>query len=101
MTAPRKLQGYRYLPLCLLVLSACALAETRDLRTHGPADDNPAECTDADSSDIVATPVAKLAAPATKPAGAARIKPVTTVRSSVDGNAHSSRWHSFLPGMFR
>ncbi|MEO5565489.1 MAG: hypothetical protein ABIR05_02345 [Luteimonas sp.] len=101
MTAPRKLQGYRYLPLCLLLLSACAMAGIRELPAHGPADTTAEECTDADSNDVVATPAAKTVAPATKPAGAARIKPVVTVRSGGDGSGHSSRWHSFLPGMFR
>lgn len=108
MTAPRKLQGYRYLPLCLLMLSACALAETRDVRLHGPNGDGGA-CTEAGiDADADADPAAARAATgatkpttAAKPAGAARIKPVTTVRGSDDGSVHAPRWHSFLPGMFR
>lgn len=108
MTAPRKPTRYRFLPLCLLLLSACALAETRDVRLHGPNGDGGSECTEAEASDsttptapTAATPAAKpITAPA-KPAGATRIKPVTTVRGSDDGSVHAPRWHSFLPGMFR
>ena len=101
MTAPRKLPGYRYLPLCLLVVASCALAETRDMRVHGPADDTGAECADADAPELAVAPASRKVAVPAKPAGAARIKPVVTVRGSDDGSAHAPRWHSFLPGMFR
>ena len=102
MTAPRKLQGFRYLPLCLLLLSAGALAEVRDVRMHGPNGDG-GDCTEADAAvpADAATPGTKPAATAAKPAGAARIKPVVTVRGSDTGTSHAPRWHSFLPGMFR
>jgi hypothetical protein len=106
MSAPRKLQGYRYLPVCLLLLSACALAETRDVRMHGPNGDSGA-CTeagvdaDADSATPRATSATAKPTAVSKPA-AARIKPVVTVRGGSDDNsAHAARWHSFLPGMFR
>jgi len=103
MIAPRKLQGFRYLPLCLLLLSAGALAEVRDARMHGPDGDGGSECTEADASDPgdTASPAAKPAASAAKPTGAARIKPVVTVRGGDTGSTHAPRWHSFLPGMFR
>ena len=101
MSDLRKLQGYRYLPLCLLLLSAGALAEVRDVRMHGPNGDGGSECTESDPADI-APVAAKPAASAAKPAGAARIKPVVTVRGSDTGaSPHAPRWHSFLPGMFR
>jgi hypothetical protein len=103
MTDPRKPQGYRYLPLCLLLLSAGALAEVRDVRMHGPNGDGGNECTEADAADPAdtATPAAKPAASAAKPTDATRIKPVVTVRGGDDGSVHAPRWHSFLPGMFR
>ena len=105
MTDPRKLQGYRYLPLCLLLLSAGALAEIRDVRMHGPNGDSGSECTEADvASDPgdASTLAAKPAASAAKPAAATRIKPVVTVRGGDGGSStHTARWHSFLPGMFR
>lgn len=100
MTAPRKLQGLRILPLCLLLASAGALAETRDVRMHGPNGDG-GECSedDAGTAAASASPAPKTAAGNAKPAGAAKIKPVVTVRGGDDG--HPPRWHSFLPGMFR
>lgn len=103
MTVPRKLQGLRYLPLCLLLLSAGALAEVRDVRMHGPNGDG-GDCSEADAATPADDPApagAKPAATAAKPAGAARIKPVMTVRGSDAGSSHAPRWHSFLPGMFR
>lgn len=105
MTDPRKLQGYRYLPLCLLLLSAGTLAEIRDVRMHGPNGDAGSECTEADAASApgdTATPAAKPAASAVKPTAATRIKPVVTVRGGDGGSSgHAARWHSFLPGMFR
>ena len=103
MTDPRKPSGYRYLPLCLLLLSVGALAEVRDVRMHGPNGDG-GDCTEAEAVDAgdTASPAAKPAtAAAAKPAGAARIKPVVTVRGNDAGSSHAPRWHSFLPGMFR
>ena len=101
MTEPRKLPGYRYLPLCLLVVASYAFAETRDIRVHGPADGTDTECADAETPELATAPVTrKIVAPA-KPAGTARIKPVVTVRGSDDSSTHAARWHSFLPGMFR
>ena len=105
MTAPRKPQRYQLVPLCLLLASAGAFAEARDVRMHGP-NSGGGECVEADTdsakTDAPAVDAEGTATPATKPAGAStRIKPVMGVRGSDGGGGHSPRWHSFLPGMFR
>ena len=106
MTASRNLHRYRLLSLCLLLASAGAFAEARDVRMQGP-NSGGGECVEADPDidpDVVpgvdATATAKQA---TQPAGSTRIKPVIGVRGgdAASGGAHSPRWHSFLPGMFR
>lgn len=106
MTAPRNLHRYRLLSLCLLMASAGAFAEARDVRMQGP-NSGGGECVEADpaldADDVPGVDAAATAKQATKPAGSTRIKPVIGVRGSDAGgsSAHSPRWHSFLPGMFR
>ena len=109
MTASRNLHRYRFLSLCLLLASAGAFAEARDVRMQGP-NSGGGECVEADPAladldeDVVPGVDASAAAKqATKPTGSTRIKPVIGVRGGDAGgsNAHSPRWHSFLPGMFR
>ena len=108
MTAPRNPHRYRLLPLCLLLASAGAFAEAREVKLQGP-NSGGGECAEAQAGldhDVVPGVEAEATAtPATKPSGAStRIKPVIGVRggdASGGGSAHSPRWHSFLPGMFR
>ncbi len=106
MTASRNLHRYRLLSLCLLLASAGAFAEARDVRMQGP-NSGGGECVEANADldqDVVpGVDAAATAAQATKPTGSTRIKPVIGVRGGDAGgsNAHSPRWHSFLPGMFR
>lgn len=107
MTAPRNPHRYRLLPLCLLLASAGAFAEAREVRLQGP-NSGGGECVEADADaahDVVpGIEDAASKTPPPKPAGAStRIKPVVGVRGSDGGGggAHSPRWHSFLPGMFR
>ena len=106
MTAPRNPLRYRLLPLCLLLASAGAFAEAREVRLQGP-NSGGGECveSDADPGHDVVPGIGEDAekTPPPKPAGAStRIKPVIGVRGSDGGGgAHSPRWHSFLPGMFR
>ena len=106
MTAPRNLHRYRLLSLCLLLASAGAFAEARDVRMHGP-NSGGGECVEADPAldeDVVpGVDAAATATQATTPAGSTRITPVIGVRGgdASGSSAHSPRWHSFLPGMFR
>ena len=82
MTAPRNLRLHRLLPLCLLLASAGAFAEDHDVI---PGVDSDATTT-----------------PSTRPTGrSTRAKPAGGGGDASTGSAHSPRWHSFLPGMFR
>src|SRR3546814_3634482 len=105
MTAPRKPHRHQLLPLCLLLVSAGAFAEAREVRMQGP-NSGGGECVEAEAdtveSDVPGIEAGTKATPATKPAGTStRIKPVMGVRGGDGGGGHSPRWHSFLPGMFR
>ena len=97
----------RSAPLTLLALamlglafSLPALARTSSLMA---ADGDAAECPDAAAVDISAN----SAAPASKPAAAKRGatpaagKPRPTGRGNTPAPVRDSRWHRFLPGMFR
>ncbi len=109
MTAPRNPHRYRLLPLCMLLASAGAFAEAREVKLQGP-NSGSGECVEAEAvRDHDAVPgidAGDVATPTTKPSGGStRIKPVIGVRGGggdgAGGGAHSPRWHSFLPGMFR
>ena len=98
----------RSAPLTLLVFATLglafslpALARTSPLMS---ADGDNAECPDA----VAAEAVANGAAPASKPAAAKRGatpaaagKPRPASRGNTPAPVRDSRWHRFLPGMFR
>ena len=103
MTAPRNLRLHRLLPLCLLLASAGAFAEARDVQMQGP-NSGGGECVEADPDHDVIPGVDSDATttPATRPTGrSTRAKPAGGGGDASTGSAHSPRWHSFLPGMFR
>src|SRR5690606_40344489 len=87
MTAPRNLHRYRILSLCLLMASAGAFAEARDVHMQGP-NSGGGECVQADpaldADDVPGVDAAATATQATKPTGSTRIKPVIGVRGGGD-----------------
>jgi hypothetical protein len=93
---PGRGSAMRRIALSLLVLLACADVTAREVRLSGP-DGN------GGTSDVVTAPKAATRKPAVAPRDAAPVRD-TPVRPSVHGdagNAPRTRWHSFLPGMFR
>lgn len=102
MSSLRNLKVSRYLMLGLLLCVGSTTALAREAQMHGPNGDGGGCAPEPVATTIVApAQTAKpAAAPATTPPSKA--KPAVGVRGgSDDGGIHSSRWHSFLPGMFR
>ena len=84
----------RRIGLSLLVLLACADVAAREVRMSGPDGNGGADATPAK---------AEVRKPATAARDAASTHEVR-VRPSVHGDVGTgprTRWHSFLPGMFR
>jgi hypothetical protein len=83
-----------------LAFSLPVLARTSPLMA---ADGDAAECPDVAAADVAASGAAPASKPAAAKRGAAPAagKPRPTGRGNAPAPVRDSRWHRFLPGMFR